>query len=157
MQDAHLAETRQSLRPIRPKHQKRQREEQQFEGGENFDSHVDRKNWTAVLQRATVKPVGSVFISQWQASWSSWYSTSSDERWCFLFPGRNSRKIDGRCRQDTHSQDTFLCSAVCSQREPPTKCQWLKNCVVIFESEKSLVIWCVTCLIHGCSLTRLPP
>ena len=62
MQDAHLAETRQSLRPIRPEHQQRQREDQQFEGGENFDSHVDRKNWTAVLQRATVKPVGSVFI-----------------------------------------------------------------------------------------------
>ena len=43
MQDAHLAETQQSLRPIRPEHQQRQREGQQFEGGENFDYHVDRK------------------------------------------------------------------------------------------------------------------
>ena len=31
MQDARLAETRQSLRPIRPEHQQRQREDQQFE------------------------------------------------------------------------------------------------------------------------------
>ena len=43
MQDAHLTETKQSLRPIRPEHQQRQREDQQFEGGENFDYHVDRK------------------------------------------------------------------------------------------------------------------
>ena len=28
---------------------------------------------------------------------------------------------------------------------------------VHFVSEKGLVIWCVTCLIHGCSLRRLPP
>ena len=37
MQDAHLAETQQSLRPIRPEHQQRQRPGQQFEEGENFD------------------------------------------------------------------------------------------------------------------------
>ena len=43
MQDAHLAETQQSLRPIRPEHQQRQREDQQIEGGENFDYYVDRK------------------------------------------------------------------------------------------------------------------
>ena len=43
MQDAHLAETQQSRRPIRPEHQQRQRQNQQFEGGENFDYYVDRK------------------------------------------------------------------------------------------------------------------
>ena len=43
MQDAHLAETQQSLIPIRPQHQQRQREDQQLEGGENFDYYVDRK------------------------------------------------------------------------------------------------------------------
>ena len=43
MQDAHLAGTQQSLRPIRPEHQQRQRQDQQFEGGENFDFYVDRK------------------------------------------------------------------------------------------------------------------
>ena len=62
MQNAHLAETQQSLRPVRPEHQQRQREDQQFEGGENFDYYVDRKNWMAVLQKATGKPVGSGFI-----------------------------------------------------------------------------------------------
>ena len=38
MQGAHLAET--SLIPIR---QQRQRQDQQFEGRENFDSYLDRK------------------------------------------------------------------------------------------------------------------
>ena len=43
VQDAHLAETQKYLRPIRPEHQQRQRQDQQFEGGENFDYYVDRK------------------------------------------------------------------------------------------------------------------
>ena len=43
MQDAHVAETRQSLRPIRPEHQQRQRQNQQFEGRENFAFSVDPK------------------------------------------------------------------------------------------------------------------
>ena len=43
MQDAHLAETQQSLIPIRPQYQQRQRQNHQFEGGENFDDNVDRK------------------------------------------------------------------------------------------------------------------
>ena len=55
MQDAQLAETQQSLRPIRPEYQQRQLQDQQFEGS-------IEKNWTAVLQRATGKPAGSVFI-----------------------------------------------------------------------------------------------
>ena len=60
-QDAHLAETQQSLIPIRPQHQQRQRQNQQFEGGENFDYHIDRKTgWRCY--RATGKPAGSIFI-----------------------------------------------------------------------------------------------
>ena len=42
MQDARLAETHQSLRPIRPEHQQHQLQDQQF-GWENFDYYVDRK------------------------------------------------------------------------------------------------------------------
>ena len=42
-QDAHLAETQQSLRPIRPEQQQRKRQDQPLEGGENFDYYVDRK------------------------------------------------------------------------------------------------------------------
>ena len=36
-------ETEQTLIPICPQHQQRQRQNQQFEGGENFDYYVDRK------------------------------------------------------------------------------------------------------------------
>ena len=43
MQDAPLAETQQSLIPLRPQYQQLQRHNQQFEGGENFDYYVDRK------------------------------------------------------------------------------------------------------------------
>ena len=51
----------QSLRPTRPEHQQRQRQDQQFEGGENFDYYVDRK-----LDGGTTEgygeTAGSVFI-----------------------------------------------------------------------------------------------
>ena len=43
MQGAHLAETEQTLIPIHPQHQQRQRQNQQLEGRENFDYFVDRK------------------------------------------------------------------------------------------------------------------
>ena len=33
---------------------------------------------------------------------------------------------------------------------------WLKNCISSLRVKKCPVIWCVSCLIHGCSLTRLP-
>ena len=62
MQDAHLAETRQSLRPIRPEHQQRQPEDQEFGEGESFDYCVVRKTGWRVLQGATGKTVGCVFI-----------------------------------------------------------------------------------------------
>ena len=75
MQDAHLAETQQSLRPIRPEHQQRQRQDQQFEGGENFDYYVNRKNWMAVLQRATEKPAGSVSIFNFAVATSQWQTS----------------------------------------------------------------------------------
>ena len=88
IQDAHLAETRQSLRPIRPEHQQRQREDQQFEGGENFAYYVDRKtgwrDYREPRRNPSAAPSSSTSQwqnSQWQTSWSLWYSTSSDKRW----------------------------------------------------------------------------
>ena len=88
MQDAHLAERQQSLRPIRPEHQQRQREVQQFEGGENFDYYVDRKTgWRCYrVPRGNPSAASSSSTSQWQnsqwqTSWSSSYSTSSDKWW----------------------------------------------------------------------------
>ena len=87
MQDAHLPETQQSLRPIRPEHQQRQRQDQQFDGGENFDYHVDRKiGWRYYREPRRNPPAASSSstsqwqTSQWQTSWSSWQPTSSEMR-----------------------------------------------------------------------------
>ena len=78
MQDAHVAETQQSLRPIRPEHQQRLREDQQFEGGENFDYYVNRKTRWRYYREPRRKPSAASSSStsqwqdsQWQASWSS--------------------------------------------------------------------------------------
>ena len=86
-QDA-LTETQQSLRPIRPEHQRRQRQNQQFEGGEKFDYYVDRKTgWRFYREpRGNRQAASSSSISQWptlqwQTSWSSWQPTSSEKWW----------------------------------------------------------------------------
>ena len=81
--DAHLAEKQQSLRPIRPEHQQRQRQDQQFEGGENFDYYVDRKTGSRYYREPRRNPsaASSSTTSKWQTSWSSWQPTSSDEWW----------------------------------------------------------------------------
>ena len=58
MQDAHLAETHQSLRPIRPEHHQRQRQDQQFEGsmsigyldGGTTESHRETRRQRLHLQ-----------------------------------------------------------------------------------------------------------
>ena len=62
-----LGETQQSLRPIRPRHQQRQRQNQQFEGGENFDYHVDRKiGWRYFKEpRRNPQAASSSSTSQW--------------------------------------------------------------------------------------------
>ena len=52
MQDAHLAEMEQTLIPIRPRHQQRQRQNQQFGGGEKLGLLCRSQDWMAVLQRA---------------------------------------------------------------------------------------------------------
>ena len=72
MQDAHLLETEQSLKPIRPQHQQRQRQNQQFEGGENFDYYVDRKiGWRYCREPRGNPPA---------ASSSSWWKSSGETR-----------------------------------------------------------------------------
>ena len=121
MQDYHLAETQQSLRPIRPEHQQRQRLDQQLEGGKNFDYYVDRETgWRYYREPRGNRPAASSSwtsqwqTTQWQTSWSSWQSTSSDKWWWFRFPGRNSKKSTGSVdRTPTHK--TRLWSTVCSQ------------------------------------------
>ena len=66
------------------------------------------------------------------------------------------------CRQDTHSQDTSVqYSLITSRTAHSMRLAWL-NSKTKFDLQASLcpkislVIWCVTCLIHGCYLTRLP-
>ena len=119
LQDAHLAETKQSLIPIRL--QQRQRQNQQFEGGENFDYNVDRKTgWQYYREPRGSPQTASSFstsqwpTSQWQTSWSARQPTSSEKWWWFRFPGKNSRKST-RCADRTPTDDTHLCSTVCSQ------------------------------------------
>ena len=83
MQDAHLAETRQSF-PIRPQHPQLQRQNQQFEGRENFDYDVDcsvifvrKTGWRYYREPRGNPPAASSSstsqwpTSQWQTSWSS--------------------------------------------------------------------------------------
>ena len=133
MQDAHLAETRQSLRPIRPEHQQRQRKDQQFEKGENFDYWIDRKTgWRyhreprGNPQAASSSSTSQWPTSQWQTSWNSWQPRSSEKWWWFLFPGRNSRKSTGGCRQDTHSRNTSVQYSLFTSAERTPRA-WLKS------------------------------
>ena len=75
----------------------------------------------------------------------------------------NGVLVFGRtCRQDTHSQDTSVQSSLITARTAHSmRLAWLK-----FKTKRdlqasvctkiSVVIWCVLCLIHGCSLTRFP-
>ena len=69
------------------------------------------------------------------------------------------QKIEGRCRQDTHSQDTSVQYILITARTAHSvRLAWLKlktkrELQASLCPKISLVIWCVTCLIHGCSLT----
>ena len=138
MQDAHLADTQQSLRPIRPEHQQRQRQDQQFGGGENFDYYVDRNTgWRHCRKPRGNPPAASSSStsqrqnSQWQTSWTSWCSTSSEK--VISVSWKEFQKIDGKCRQDTHSQHTSVqYSLFTSEEHTHTQREWLKNCIVIF-------------------------
>ena len=157
MQDTRLAETRQSLRPIRPEHQQRQRQDQQFEGGENFDYCVGGTVETHG------KPASSVFIFNIAVANFTManeleprQSKSSEKWWWFRFPGRNSRKSTGGCRQDTHSQYTSVPNSLCTSAERTHNALGSRIALSLC-AKISVVIWCDPCLIHGCSLRRLPP
>ena len=77
---------------------------------------------------------------------------------------------DAFCRQDTHSQDTSVqYSLITARTAHSMRLAWLKFktkrdlqaslCpkITLCTKIRVLVIWCVACLIHSCSLTRLPP
>ena len=130
MQDAHLAKTQQSLRPIRPEHQQRQREDQQFERRQNFDYFVDRKTgWRYYReplgnpQAASSSSTSQWPTSQWQTSW-------------------NSRKSTGEL-QTGHPLTRHIC-AIQFERTPRA---WLKSSRIAFQlctPEKNLSSGVVT-------------
>ena len=63
MQDAHLAETQHSLIPIRPQHQQTaSTTKSEIRRRRKLRSLCRSQDWMAVLQRATGKPAGSIFI-----------------------------------------------------------------------------------------------
>ena len=68
MQDAHLAGSQHPLRPIRPEHQQRQRQGQQFDGGENLDYYVDGKTgwWYYRAPLGNPPAAASSSTSQWK-------------------------------------------------------------------------------------------
>ena len=117
MQDAHLEESRQSLRPIRPEHQQHQRQNQQFEGGENFDYYVARKTGgTTESYEETRRQhlhlqlrFGQLRNGKRVGAHGSLHHLRNGGDFCSL----EFQKIYRRCRQDT--PNTHLCSAVCSQ------------------------------------------
>ena len=84
--------------------------------------------------------------------------TSSEKWWWSRFPGQNSRKSTG-CRQDTHSQHTSVQYSLFTSAERIARA-WLKTHGLqchLCAPEKSLVIWCCTCLTLCCFLTcRVP-
>ena len=100
--------------------------------------------------------------SQWQTSWNSCgrlHKLRNVGDFGFL-EGIPENRREG-CGQDTLSQYTTVqCSLFTSAKR--TARAWLKNDQApelhchLCAPEKSLVIWCVACLIHGC-LTCLSP
>ena len=119
----------QSLMPIRPQHQQRQRQDQQFEGGANFDYCVDRKiGWRYYRgsrrnpQAASSSSTSQWQTSRWQTSWSSWQPTASGD--CGFLEGTPENRRG--CRQDTHSQDTSVQYSLFTSAERTSRA-WLKG------------------------------
>ena len=153
MQDAYLTETQQSLRLIRPGHQQRQRQ-----GGELL---CRSEIWMAVLRQPRGKSVGSVFIFNIAVA-SLTMANELEFMVCVLHHLRNGSDF-GFLRipetrwgvQTEHSLTRHICAVQSDHSaETHTKCVWLKT---KRDLHASFVIWCATCLIHGCSPTRFLP
>ena len=163
MHDAHLAETEQTLIRIHPQHQQRQRQNQQFEGGENFDYHVDRKTGWRYYREPRGNPLAASSSStsqwqdsQWQSSWSSWQPIIIREMVVISVSWKEFQKIDGECRQYTHKHCTY--NAVQSLHKlgmhRTRLAQELHN---IFVRLKRICHLVRSCLTHCCSLTCRSP
>ena len=156
MQDAQLAETQHSLIQIRPQHQQRQQQNQQFEGGENFvttsiakldadtaESHRESRRKHLHLQLHNGKRVvvhGSLHH----------LSSGGDS-----VSRREIQKVDGVCGQDTHSQHTSVQCSLLTSAERIGRA-WLKSCITFLCARKESVIWTGHVTLC-CSLTCCTP
>ena len=79
LHDEHLARTQQEYRPIRRNQQVRQRKEQQFEGGEDFDYVVDPKTgWRFYKESRRNLPTASSSSSHWEQT--HWKTSNCDSK-----------------------------------------------------------------------------
>ena len=164
MQDAHLAETEQTLIPIHPQHQQRQRQNQQFEGGENFDYYVDRKTDGGItethgetrrqhLHLHLQLRSGQLRNGKRDGAHGNLHHLRNGGDFGFL---ERTPEIDGECRQYTHKHCT--CSAIQPVHKRGTHITrlaqgptWLSNCSVIFVRLKRVCHLVRTCLTLCCS------
>ena len=156
MQDAHLTETQQSLRPIiRPEHQQRQRQDQQFEGGgknqllrrsENWDvgtteSHAETRRQRIHLQLRSGKLHNDKRVG---AHGSPHHLRCGGD---FAFLEGISRKSMGSV--DRTPNTIHICAVQFVHKcGTYTQHAWLKNCISSLCAKKSPVIWCVSCMSH---------
>ena len=163
MQDAHLAETEQSLRPTLPEHQQghdkisNSEEEKtsitmsikKLDGG-TTESHGETHRQRRHLQLRS----GKLHNGKRVRAHGSPHHLRNGGDFGFLegIPENRRVVLTGLPPRIHICEVQFV-----HKREMHTQRAWLKNCIVIFVREKkNLVIWCVPCLIHGC-LTCLSP
>ena len=92
------------------------------------------ENWMSVVQRATEKPAGSIFIFNFamanelelMETYIIWEMVVISVSW------KEFQKIDGRRRQYTHKHCTYSAVQSVHKRGTHTQRAWLKNCIVIF-------------------------
>ena len=104
------------------------------------------------LQQSNSLLVGSVF-RKLDSAQGPWIPTWKSRTW-----GQKSftpKTHGGNCRQDTHST-RHICAVQFDHTANRTLNALERDLLASLCHKTSLLIWCVTCLIHGCSLTRLP-
>ena len=135
MQDAHLGEMQQSLTPIRPEHrQDKEKVNNSKEedtsitmsiaklDGRNTERHGETRKQCLHLQLRRGQ------FSQLQTSWSSWQPHIICEMVVISVSWKGFQKIDGVCREDTHSQRTSVQYSLFTSAERTPRA-WLKNCI----------------------------
>ena len=118
MQDAHLAETRQSLRPIRPEHQQRQRQDLQFDAektsittsiakvdGGGTESHRETRRQHLHLHLHLQVRSGRLRNGKQVGAHGSLHHLRNGGDFGFLEGIAEHRRV---CRQDTYSQHTSV-------------------------------------------------